>query len=112
MRNMELIRERYLQDNLQTRLGGLASNLARIASCTSDPEDWEAVQSMLEESKFFIEWAAMEATLNVKAAIAELQVQLALWQLMWPKVCSDPQEREKLGRLARSWSQNVLALRG
>ena len=111
MKNLETIKERYLQDDLPVRLGGIAANLARIASCSSDPADWEAVQSMLEESKFFIEWTAPEAPLNVKALLVELQIQLALWHLVWPRVYADPQKSEKLSQLSRTWSQNVLMLR-
>lgn len=111
MKNLETIKKRYLQDNLQVRLGGIAANLARIASSSSDPADWEAVQSMLEESKFFIEWTAPEVPLKVKALLAELQIQLALWHLVWPRVYINPQEREKLSQLSHTWSQNVLMLR-
>lgn len=111
MRNIEAIKTRYLQDDLRVRLGGIAADLARIASWSSDPATWEAVQSMLEESKFFIEWTAPEAPLNVQALLVELQIQLALWHLVWPQVYTDPQEREKLSQLARTWSQNVLMLR-
>lgn len=92
-------------------MGGIASNLARIASCSVHPQDWEAVQSMLEESEFFIEWTAPEAPLNVKTLLVELQIQLALWYHVWPQVYTDPQKREKLSQLALSWSQNVLMLR-
>ncbi len=108
MRNMEAIRNRYLQDDLKVRLGGIAANLARIASCSSYPADWEAVHSMLEESEFFIEWTVPEAPPDVKAFLAELQIQLAFWYLIWSKVHTDSQECEKLGQLARLWSQNVL----
>jgi hypothetical protein len=111
MRNLEAIKTRYLKDDLSTRLGGIAANPARIASFSSHPADWEAVQSMLEESEFFIEWTAPEAPLNVQALLVEIQIQLALWHLVWPRVYTNPQEREKLSRLARTWSQNVLMLR-
>jgi hypothetical protein len=111
MKNLEAIKKRYLQDDLPVRLGGIAANLARIASASSDPADWEAVQSMLEESKFFIEWTALDSPLKVQAPLVELQVQLALWHLVWPKVYTDPQERGKLSQLARIWSQDVLMLR-
>jgi hypothetical protein len=111
MKNLEAIKKRYLQDDLPTRLGGIAANLARITSCSSRPVDWEAVQSMLEESEFFIEWTAPEAPLNVQALLVELQIQLALWHRIWPKVYADPQQREKLSQLARTWSQDVLMLR-
>lgn len=111
MRNIEAIRTRYLRDDLRVRLGGIAANLARIASCSSNSANWEAVQSMLEESKFFIEWTAPDSPLNVQAPLVELQIQLALWYLKWPGIYTDPQEREKLSQLARTWSENVLMLR-
>jgi hypothetical protein len=111
VKNLEAIRTRYLKDDLSTRLGGIAANLARIASCSSRPADWEAVQSMLEESKFFIEWTAPEAPLNVQALLVELQIQLALWDRVWPQVYTNPQKRAKLSQLARTWSQNVLMFR-
>jgi hypothetical protein len=111
MRNLEAIKARYLQDDLRVRLGGIAANLARIASASFDFADWEAVQSMLEESEFFIEWTAPEAPLNAQALLVELQIQLALWHLKWPKVYTDPQQREQLSQRARIWSQDVLMLR-
>jgi hypothetical protein len=110
MRNLEAIKARYLQDDLRVRLGGIAANLARIASASFDFADWEAVQSMLEESEFFIEWTAPETPLNVQAPLVELQIQMALWHRIWPQVHTDPQQREKLSQLARTWSQDVLTL--
>jgi hypothetical protein len=111
VKNIEAIRTRYLQDALRVRLGGIAANLARIASSSINPANCKAVESMLQESEFFIEWTAPEAPLNVQAVLVELQIQLALWYLVWPQVYTDPQERQKLGQLSRSWSQNVLMLR-
>ena len=65
---------------------------------------------MLGESKFLIEWTATEAPLNVQASLVELQIHLALWHRIWPRAYSDPKERERLGGLARSWSQDTLML--
>jgi hypothetical protein len=111
VKNIEAIKARYLQDDLQVRLGGIASNLARIASCSSDPDDWEAVQSMLEESKFFIEWVTPAAPLNVRAHLAKLQIDLALWHRRWAEVHTNSEKRKKLAQLARSESVSILALR-
>jgi hypothetical protein len=111
VRNIETIKTRYLQDDLRVRLGGIAANLVRIASFSSNPANREAVHSILEESEFFIEWTAPEAPLNVQALLIELQIQLALWYREWPWVYSNPQKREKLSQLARTWSENILLLR-
>ena len=74
------IRERYLRDPLPIRLGGLAADLARIASFAEDPLDQQAVVSLLEEGKYFVEWTAPSAPPDIQAVLAEVQVSLALWQ--------------------------------
>jgi hypothetical protein len=112
MKNLEVIRKRYMQDDLPVRLGGIAANLARIASCALRSEDRQAVQSMLEESEFFIEWTAPEAPLTMQAKLVELQIQIALWYRIWPQAYLDQRERKRLGDQARSWSQDTLMLRG
>ena len=110
MRNIEAIKNRYLQDDLQVRLGGIAANLARIASSSSHPHNWEAVQSMLEESKFFVEWTAPDAPLNVQALLVEVQIQLALWHRNWSTIHSEVKEREKLQHWSRLVSEKVFSV--
>jgi hypothetical protein len=111
VKNLEIIKNRYLKDDLPVRLGGIASNLARIVSCSLNPANCEAVVSMLEESKFFIEWTALDVPLDVRAFLVELQIQLAFWQLVWPRVCNNPKKREEFVQLSRFWSQMLLILR-
>lgn len=61
MKDWTAVRERYLRDNLSVRLGGLAANLSRINSFAAHDASREAVESMIDESKLFIEWTAAEA---------------------------------------------------
>ncbi|MGB8657391.1 MAG: hypothetical protein WCE90_06345 [Candidatus Zixiibacteriota bacterium] len=110
MKNIEAIKARYLHDDLHIRLGGIAANLARISSASSDPQDWEAVLTMLEETKFFIEWTAPDASLNVQAFLVEVQIQLALWQRIWAKIHTEVQEREKLQNWSRVMSERVFTV--
>ena len=79
----EAIRQRFLRDPLPIRLGGLAADLARIASFSENPMNHGAVAGLLEESKYFAEWAASEAPLETQAALAELQVTVAVWERGW-----------------------------
>ncbi|HVP37226.1 MAG TPA: hypothetical protein VMT04_09550, partial [Terriglobales bacterium] len=79
MKNIQDIKTRYLKDKLPVRLGGISSDLARIASFAPVKDNWETVKSLLEESKFFIEWTALDASLEQKALLVEIQIQLALW---------------------------------
>jgi len=58
MKNLEKRRFRYLQDPTPVRLGGLAANLARIASFSKYADHREVVDPILQETKWFIEWIA------------------------------------------------------
>ena len=104
----DAIRERYLRDPLPIRLGGLAADLARIASFADDPRDQQAVVSLLEEGKYFAEWAAPSAPLDIQAVLAEVQVSLALWQRRYASGRPDPLMRDG----AQRWSDHLLELSG
>ncbi|HRI55885.1 MAG TPA: hypothetical protein PK170_02165 [Anaerolineae bacterium] len=112
MKNPTAVRERYLRDPLPIRLGGLAANLARVSSFADNPRHGAAVESLITESKFFIEWAAPEADVETQAALAAIQVQLALWELRWSSIWPDPVQRAAIADQTQGWSDRVLALSG
>jgi hypothetical protein len=112
MKDWTAIRERYLQDRLPIRLGGLAANLSRIKSFAAQDASREAVESMIAESKFFIEWTAAEAEVNTAAELVELQVQLARWQRNWSRIWADQDQRRKVVEQSAAWSQRVLEMSG
>lgn len=112
MRDWVALRERYQQDGLPIRLGGIAANLARICSFSDHPAHSDVVGNILDESKFFIEWVAPDAPLDVQAALVEIQVQLARWQRHWSQIWHDPKQRKMVAEQARIWSQQVLQLSG
>lgn len=112
MRDLTAIRERYLRDALPTRLGGLAANLGRIRSFAAHSASDAVVESLIEESKHFIEWSAADAETDVAAELVELQVELAAWQLNWPRTRNDAALRERLAERAGFWSERVLEMSG
>jgi hypothetical protein len=112
MRDQMAIQERYLRDELPTRLGGLAANLARIRSFSSHAANRDVVESLLDESKFFIEWTAADADVDTAAELVELQVQLAQWQRRWADIWADPAQRSRVAEESRLWSQRVLGMSG
>ena len=105
---LQVMRERYLRDPLPVRLGGLAADLARVVSFSDDLTSRKAVTSLLEEGKYFVEWAAPEAPLDVQALLAELQISLAVWQRRWVAGRPDPMMRTE----AQRWSDQLLELSG
>jgi hypothetical protein len=112
MNNLATIRDRYQKDDLPTRLGGLAANLARVSSFSKNSANNDAVYGLLEESKYFIEWSAAEAETDVAVQLIELQVQLARWQCNWTSIWSDAARREDFIRQVRRWSDRILEASG
>ena len=112
MKNLSRIKERYMGDDLQVRLGGVAANLARIASFSDNPSHREAVEGLLEESKFFIEWTASEATVEMQAELAQLQVELARWHVRLDEDWSNEKARWDMAVAIKDWSETVLKLSG
>ena len=112
MRDWTTVRERYLRDELSVRLGGLAANLARIESFSGQEGDIDVVESLLDESKFFIEWTAADADIDTAAELIELQLQLAGWQRRWRSICRDRAQMLRIAEAARVWSDRVLDIAG
>lgn len=106
------LQERYLQDDLPTRLGGLATNLARIQSFSHHSGNQAVVEHLLEESKLFIEWTAGEIDIDSAAELVTIQIQLARWQRNWQSLWVDAAQRIQMADQARVWSERVLELSG
>ena len=109
---LTVVQERYLRDTLPVRLGGLAANLSRIKSFAAHEASREAVESLIDESKYFIEWTAAEAEIEVSAELVALQIQLAQWQCQWTQIWSDPVRRHQVAEGASVWSKRVLEMSG
>jgi hypothetical protein len=110
--NRAVIRERYMRDAPPVRLGNLAANLARIQSFSDHPDHRDVVESLLEESAFFIEWTAQELELDTCVALVELQRLLVHWRHTCSIVWADPSLRAEVAEQAEAWSQRVLRLAG
>jgi len=112
MKDRNVIRERYLRDELSIRLGGLAANLARVKSFSDHPDHRDIVESLLDESKFFIEWTALDAEPELQADLVELQLRLACWQRSWVDIWADPARRAAVSEQANTWSERLLKISG
>lgn len=112
MNNLEEIRIRYMQDALPIRLGGLAANLARVCSFLKNPGNKDAVNGLLEESKYFIEWTAAETEIETAAQLVNLQIKLAQWQRMLASDWMNDETRNEIGHDAKAFSNEILRKSG
>ncbi len=106
------IRDRYLEDGLDIRLGGLAANLARIGSLSRRAGYSDVVSRLVVESGLFIEWTARDVPLSTLAELAQLQRMLSRWHHAWPELWTDESQRETVARATTEWSRRVLELSG
>ncbi|NJM39513.1 MAG: hypothetical protein HC853_01435 [Anaerolineae bacterium] len=103
---------RYLRDALPVRLGNLASNLAHISSFARGGKNPNAVERLLWESRYFIEWTAAETEIETAAELVEMQVQLSWWYHHWQDEQVKPMQLTKITQQTRAWSDRVLDLSG
>jgi len=109
MKNQSEIRKRFLSDEVPVRLGG-----ARLESgaFSSSPSHHDAVMDLTEESKFFIEWTAIETEVDVQADLVRIQVDLARWQIRANQDRENESTRLNLASAAKGWSDSVLQMSG
>jgi hypothetical protein len=107
MKDWQAHQARYQRDSAVVQLGGLASNLSRIA-WFAQRQDLQLALPVFRESKCFTEWAASACSLEQQGELAELQLQLALWQRGWGERLSTSRIAEE----ARRWSTRLLTSAG
>ena len=104
MNKLDKLRTRYLKDSIPIRLGGLAANLARVASFSKNDDHQNVVESTLQESKWFIEWTAFELSTEIIAELVQLQILMAKWEIQSHKKWNDRSWRAELAEQSMDWS--------
>ena len=112
MSQLETTRSRYLRDPIPTRLGGLAANLARVASFSQNDGHQQAVSTTMHESRWFIEWTAAELPIEKTAELVRLQSQLARWEIQSKDKWNNDRWRQDLMNESRRWSERLLGMSG
>lgn len=107
MKDWPALQKRYQRDNPAVQIGGLASNLSRIA-WFAQRSDLIQARPVLRESKYFTEWAAPSCSAEQQEVLAEIQLQLALWEREWGRSISPP----SIVREAEQWSKRLLESAG
>ncbi len=112
MKDLSTIQARYMRDPLPVRLGGLAADLARIASFSQNSANLAPVADLMREAAHFIEWCAPESDLESQVTLLELQRHLAQWRMRLPQRFPNQAWRDRVIAGAREWSQRVLEMSG
>ena len=112
MKNLPAIRERFLQENTQMKLGHLASDLARIASLLNMQAGEKALQNVMEETKFFAEWTAPDTDPETQAFLLEIRSLITEKELEWDSLSNDENWRDETAKCLRNLSNKLLKKAG
>ncbi|TAF55203.1 MAG: hypothetical protein EAZ61_04660 [Oscillatoriales cyanobacterium] len=112
LEQLEAKKERYLRDGTDVRLGGIAANLARVRSFGRTCKSGDTIESLLRESRFFLEWAAPDVSLEIAIELRDLQRLITRWLFAWERIWADETERETVLQTAKDWSDRLLQRSG
>jgi hypothetical protein len=112
LEQLEAKKERYLRDGTDVRLGGIAANLARVQSFGRTCQKGETIEYLLRETRFFIDWAAPDVSLEIAIELRDLQRLITRWLFAWEHIWTDETERETILQTAKDWSDRLLARSG
>jgi hypothetical protein len=104
MKDVSPLRQRFLRDAPDRRLGNIASNLLRVSQWLQMGRDAETVVDLLRETASMIEWTGDEAT----EELVNVHRELCRWRRIWPVEAA----RGVLAFRARQMSERVLELSG
>ena len=108
MKDFSVLRTRYERDPIEVQIGGLASNLSRISWHIRQSGTEANLRPLFRESKYFAEWAASHASLKIQGVLAEVQVDLAIWE----RKASSGQLLPTYAEQSEAWAQSLLSLAG
>ena len=112
MIDREKLKQRFMRDPLERRLGGLAATLARISSSARNSESPVIVENLLDEAKHLIEWTAADTEAETAAELVQIQRLITLWQKSWESAYKEKSQRILLATQAKEWSDKTLQSSG
>ena len=111
MSDLNSIRNRFMKESPQMRLGHLAADLLRIANFIESGSANEA-KPIFREGKWFAEWIAPEVNFETQQLLANAQSFLVLKEIQWPVWVSDIEQMHSTASTIRAWSNNLLEQAG
>jgi len=110
VKDLSSLKERYLRDPVERRIGNLASDFARLEWVCNHPKESDTLSDLLRQMKHITEWVAEGASLNIQETMADIQPRLSMWGLIWPRLGHQLQFRNAVAREAHAWSNQLLKL--
>jgi hypothetical protein len=98
-------------ERLSVRLERLAQNFLQMAKLSQDAVNADAVLVILQESKSFLELAAIDLDVDSAFELAQMQRQLSRWHLHWAEIGADKTFQE-ISPIVGTWVGQVRGFAG
>jgi hypothetical protein len=109
---VETKKQRFLEDTTPVRLGRLAAHLSSVRLYAIFQGNRDTVESLLEETWRFAEWAASDAGPGLRNELNALQLTLDSWHAVISKTWSNQIRRMGMAREAGLWSRKIIEMSG
>ena len=106
-----ILKDRFLRTDQNTRLKSLALNLARLQLVAHGGTDEAVARHLIRESQLLIEWTVPRLNLETDTALAtdlvNLQRSLSRWKLDDSDWWRSEAKRQELSLLAQEWGDRL-----
>jgi hypothetical protein len=99
-------------ERLSARLERLAENFLNMASLSQEAQNRDAVLELLEQSKAFLELAAIDLDVDSAFELAQMQRQLSRWHLHWAETWTNDESRLAIAQVIQPWVNRVREMAG
>lgn len=83
-----------------------------MASFSKHDGHQQAVNATIIESKWFIEWTAIDLEVEQAAELVKLQSKLSRWELQSSNAWNDKKWRQELIKEAQQWAEHLIIMSG
>lgn len=100
-------RDKFLAEPLPSRLHQLSEDLLRIQEGCDHQTVSAVMEAMLLEAEYHCEWTVADAAPAMQTMLADLQMRLAMWRRVYPRLGKQPAFRAAVAREAASWVKRL-----
>ena len=88
----------------------LASHFSRLERMCTHPKEANHLEALFRELKYFTERMADGASLELQELLGDIQIRVAMWEHVWPRLGGEGAFRNAVAREAHAWSNKLLKL--
>ncbi|MBH8575418.1 hypothetical protein I8752_20880 [Nostocaceae cyanobacterium CENA369] len=106
--------QRFMQDDVSTRLHHLANHLKQIQSLWAFDSSVDLTLPLVKESRYFIEWAVPDMVkaddIDRACELVDLGRILTRWLFHWNEIWTNAQQRQLAAEQTQTWLHRVLEI--